>query len=248
MILKQIYLYPDLVEFQGRSQDVAIVRDQTRHICNFLERQLATFKFNCEKFNKICIIGCSAPLRAMYLVSSNALAVPVVFDIDRCRAIPAHLLAAYYIDLLVIGLTRAASELAIPLDDLLRWLDAFKAGGYRNAWTFKDKNFRHAGIRCRLDCSMTLDAFTLKLHVSKKGETICDRVILVTPPDEVAFHYRFKDVIIEDDKLMVTTKITVGDGHILYSVPLSELTAGAIESPSLGADGNTMNRPVAGVP
>ncbi|NBF01491.1 hypothetical protein GV819_04220 [Pseudomonas sp. Fl5BN2] len=223
MILKQIYLYPDLVEFHNRAKDTSIIRDQTRHICNYLERQLSSLKFNSEKFNKICIIGYSNPQNEMYVASTNALAVPIGFDIDHCRSTPKELLARYYIDLLIDGLKKASSAFDIPLDHLLEWLDDFKAGGLRNEWVFKDKNFRHIGIRCRLDCSMTLDEFKLKLHASKKERTVFERVILITPPDEVAFHYRFKDILIEDEKLVITTRINTGGERILYSAPLSEL-------------------------
>jgi len=106
MILKQIYLYPDLVEFNIRSKDASIIRDQTRHICNYLERQLLKLKFNSEDFNKICIIGYSTPKSEIYIASTRALAVPISFDIDHCRSLPTDSVANYYIDLLIAGLKK----------------------------------------------------------------------------------------------------------------------------------------------
>ncbi|WP_080684749.1 hypothetical protein [Pseudomonas brassicacearum] len=43
MILKEIYLYPDLGEFSD--EIIHPFRDQSRSICNFLERSLSAEKF-----------------------------------------------------------------------------------------------------------------------------------------------------------------------------------------------------------
>jgi hypothetical protein len=223
MILKQIYLYPDLVEFNSRSEDVSVVRDQTRHICNYLERQLDSLKFDSGGFNKVCIVGYGNPSSEMYVASTKALAVPVAIDMDYCRSVSNDTLVSYYIELLTFGLKKASLEFNIPLGHFLQWLDDFKAVGYRNEWVFKDKKIRNLGIICRLNCVMTLEEFNLSLQVTNSSGVIYDRVILTTPPDEVAFHYRFKDVLVEGDNLVVVTKFDVGDDRILYMVSLSEL-------------------------
>ena len=57
-----------------------------------------------------------------------------------------------------------------------------------------------------LNCKLTQFVFHLFLKVEKEGEVVCEEVILETDPDEVAFEYRFKDIIIQEDKLIITSK------------------------------------------
>ncbi|MGZ0077873.1 hypothetical protein [Methylomonas sp. YC3] len=84
MILKNIFLYPDLVEFANREQDLLIVKDQTRHLCNYLERRLAVLKFHADGFNRICVIGKSQP-QEMHINSSSVLAVYIPFNMEEFR-------------------------------------------------------------------------------------------------------------------------------------------------------------------
>ena len=216
MILKHLYLYPDLVEFNTRLDDLHVVRDQTRHICNFIERQLAQYKFSAEGFSRICVIGCSNSQKEMYIHSSQALSVPIQFDMNECRSVPKHKLGDYYAELLKTGLVRCATKYSIPLNEMLGWIDSLKGNDYRNEWTFKEKTFRKYGIKCRLDCVLTIDEFKLRLSINKKEENLFDGIILTTPPDEISFHYRFKDIAIEGDKVVVTDRI----GGALFSATI----------------------------
>jgi len=106
---------------------------------------------------------------------------------------------------------------------MLHWLEELKKNGYRNKWLFKEKTFRQFGIKCRLDCELTLDVFTLRLHITKEDKVLFDKKILTTAPDEVAFHYKFKDIIIEGDHLVVTTRSNTEDDRVRYKIPLSAL-------------------------
>lgn len=225
MILKHIYLYPDLVEFAARKDELLTIRDQTRHICNYLERQLVPLKFEADGFGRICIVGSSNP-GDMYINTSHVLSVPVFFDLDACLSVPLGFRDDYYVQLLNTGFRRCASKYRIPLNELLGWSEDLKRNGYRNEWTHKERMFRQFGIKCQLNCLLTQDAFTLRLVVTNKtGNTLHDRVILTTPPDEIAFQHRFKDVAIEGERLVVTTRLYGEEQRLLYSVDLSEFAA-----------------------
>jgi hypothetical protein len=223
MILKQIYLYPDLGEFAGCPQDLLAVRDQTRHICNYLERQLASLRFDAAGFNKICVIGYSIPPAEMLINTCQSLSVPIEFDMSACRRIPRDLLGDYYAGLLAGGLRKCSSRYEIPLDEMLGWLTCLKQQGYRNEWMFKERTFRQHGLKCRLHCALTLDAFALRLQIARQGCVLFDEAILTTPPDEIAFGRRFKDIVLEGDHLTVTTKLHTEDRRVLYKIALSAL-------------------------
>jgi hypothetical protein len=219
MILKSIFLYPDLVEFAARREDLALVKDQTRHIGHYLGRKLASLKFQTDGFDRVCVIGKKDP-QETYVNSSSVLSVYVPFDMDQCRQLPREKLSDYYASLYESGLQKAAITHLLPSTPLLAWLKELKQNDYRNDWLHKEKTFKTYGIKCALSCSMTLDKFTLTLNVTKNGVRCFDEVILTTPPDEVAFHYKFKDLLIEDAHVIVTTNLKSESERILFKMPI----------------------------
>ena len=82
MILRDIYLYPDLVEFP--QELTSTFRYQTRSLCNFLERNvLKRLKFETDGFRRLCIIGTSAPKEGVFVNTAKAACVEVFLDVAR---------------------------------------------------------------------------------------------------------------------------------------------------------------------
>jgi hypothetical protein len=219
MILKSIFLYPDLAEFSARRDDLALVKDQTRHIGHYLGRKLADLKYQTVGFDRVCVIGKKNP-QETYVNSSSVLSVYVPFDMDQCRQLPREKLSDYYAALYVSGLKEAAAKHRLPITEMLAWLQELKQDNYRNEWLHKEKTFKTYGVKCALSCSMTLDKFALTLSVSKNGVRCFDKVILTTPPDEVAFHYKFKDLLVEDGQIIVTTSLKSETERVLFKMPV----------------------------
>jgi hypothetical protein len=67
---------------------------------------------------------------------------------------------------------------------------------------------------------MTIENFTLKLRVSKNEDEVLDKIIFTTPPDEIAFHYKFKDIQIEGEDIVVTTRLNGENERILFRTPI----------------------------
>jgi hypothetical protein len=53
------------------------------------------------------------------------------------------------------------------------------------------------------------------------NKEVFNDIVLRTDPDEVAFHYRFKDIIIEKDTIIVTSKNSTN--LLEYSLETKEL-------------------------
>jgi hypothetical protein len=219
MILKSIFLYPDLVEFAAQRKDLVLVKEETRHIGHYLGRKLANLKFQTDGFDRVCVIG-KTDLQETYVNSSSVLSVYVPFDMDQCRQLPRGKLSDYYATLYESGLKKAAVTHALPVSALLEWLQELRQNNYRNDWLHKEKTFKTHGIKCALICSMTLDKFTLTLNISKNGVQCFEEVILTTPPDEVAFHYKFKDLLVDDTHIIVTTNLRSESERILFKMPI----------------------------
>jgi hypothetical protein len=217
MILKQIYLMPDWTEFQ--SHENSDFQFETRHICNYIERRLAPEKVVMDGFNRIVVVGQSAP-GPMFVNSSHVLSVPVPINMDQWRPLVETERPNYYANLLKAGFDRCATQYNIPVDNMTRWLAELEREGYRNEWVYKIKKFPQFGIRCALECSLTIHAFILTLRVSDRhGEIFCD-TILTTKPDEIIFHNQFKDIVVDRGAIVVTKRTTDG---VLFRMPIPSI-------------------------
>jgi hypothetical protein len=61
---------------------------------------------------------------------------------------------------------------------------------------------------------MNMDAFHLDLEIARKERVIFRDTILKTPPDEVAFHHKFKDIVIGQESVRVTSRMP-SDGPLV---------------------------------
>ena len=218
MILKKLFLYPDLVEFVARKPDVQLIRDQTRYVCNYIERRLSEIRFNADGFAKICIVGGHGG--EVSVNSSSALVSYVPFDIDECLSINKQERGIYYSELLRKGLRRCSTAYDIPEKEIILWLDEFHKLNYRNEWIYQVKSSKKHAIVAALHCNLTIDNFVLNLMIQKNGVDVTSKNILKTSPDEVEYHYKFKDIRIEGDEIIVTTRLHDKDKGILYRMPI----------------------------
>lgn len=213
MKLKDIYLYPDLVEFQSSS--VLLLRDQTRFICNFVQHFLVGEGVETNGFNKICIVCKSIPSRECYINSSKALIVELQFDADEYCKIEEVNLPEYFIGLLRDGFTRCTKEYSLPIEKFNLAIESFRNNVYRNEWVHSEKNFKSAGLKCRLLCALTMTFFKLTLEVERAGMVIFSQDILRTIPDEIVYAHKFKDVNFSNDQLVVVDKF----GNVIFKCP-----------------------------
>lgn len=219
MILKTLYL--SARERGLPTNYVYAFKKSSRFICNFIEREvLRGLKFRSEGFNQISIHLVSNPADKAAIIPFDVVCAEIGFpkaEIDRAQGAE---LAKLQIALLKEGLEKCAQTFAIPKDEMLQGLDRFVAQGQRNEWTGKKNVFRAEGLVVERFCKLTADAFTLRLKVTRRGAVVFDAVIFETPPDELLFEGRYRNVLIQDGKL------TVGDNASLkplWSKPLAEL-------------------------
>jgi len=205
MILKELYLYPDLKYYPDSI--VHPFRDQSRSVCNFLEREIKAIKFDANGFKRICVVGSSSPREECIINSSKILVVEVQFDSTEYSGLDEANLNAYFSKMLHSGFEKCSRQFVIPLLDLKLGLEKFIAEGGVNEWTFKSKQFKGIGLKCSLVCKLTTTSFHLVLVVSKSGVEILRTEILKTDPDELVFSPMFKDILLDGGSLVVVDKL-----------------------------------------
>ncbi len=203
MIFKEIYLFPDLVEYPD---DITIpFRDQTRSICVYLERVIKPLKFKAD-FKRICFVGKKNPEEKIFINSCNILSIDIPFNEHEYNRLNKKELNHYFTELLRLGINKCAKQVDIPKAELLNGLVEFENGNYVNKWQFKRRSFRELGVKCLLECELTLQNFHLTLVIEKKGKILWQKEILTTVPDEICYYHSFKDIVFENKKIIVVDR------------------------------------------
>lgn len=197
MILKDIYLYPELTEY-----DIALTskfREQTRSLCNFLGRHIKPAKIRCDKYNRVCFVCRKHPVTHSYVNSSGVLRVEVFFDMQEYLSKQDNNLNEYFISLVMDGVNRC-DNVDFPKKLIMEGANLFRALNYKNEWVFKEKTFKkNRGLKAILKCRLTMTHFYLDLYVTKKGDAIFHENIKTEVPEEVIFGYHLKDLIVKDN-------------------------------------------------
>lgn len=192
---------------------------QTRYICNFLERRVRPERFDADGFRGAFIEGWLNPDVPCAIVSESALRIPIGFDLERYKSLASDDFHEFFIGMLCEGLEKCSRQFSIPLAAIVRGIEEFRQGGYKNEWIHKARLFRPTGIHATLSCDLDIERFVLTLRLKREGITIFDRAILETKPDEIVFAGRFKDVILVENMVVVTDKF----GDPTFSLSLDSL-------------------------
>ncbi|AYH20923.1 hypothetical protein C5E22_22180 [Pectobacterium parmentieri] len=216
MILKNIYIFPELEDY-GK-EIVYPFKEQSRSICNFLERKIKDLKYNSKGFRSVCFVGKRHPSKDFFVNSSNVLNVDIYIDESRYKSTTIYCLNSYFIEIIKSGLDKCGDIL--PIAEITSALNEFENSGYVNEWVHKKRFFKNQNITCSLVCNHSIKDFRLSLKIMRADDVIFNEVILITPPDELAYHYKFKDIIIDNDEVIVTTKLHSEPDNVLFRFKL----------------------------
>lgn len=183
MILKKIYLYPDLVEFNNYPE-LDKIRYETRSLCNFIERHLKGAKFQVDGFNQIGVIWRRRGGEP-YIDSSNNLIIPIEFSMDRYRGTPDNELQNFFVENLITGLKLGVEFYSIPLDFIVKWIDVYKNSGYVNEWVVS--KFKCESLDFQFIASLNMTGFDLRISVGKGEQELWSEYVFSTKPDEIFF-------------------------------------------------------------
>ena len=173
-----------------------------RFIGNYLLRKIKENKIHSTDYNRLFIEAGVNNDKPSY-VFDHSLVVSIPFDIAAYDNLSKEELPDYFIQLYKEGIIKASQSHEIPLAFLLTKLIEFKDNDYLNEWEFKSKSFKEIGIKAVLNCKMTIDFFSLTLVLKKKDEIVFSKEILSTLPDEIIYHWQFKEIALEGNEIKV---------------------------------------------
>jgi hypothetical protein len=218
MLLRDISLFLNLEDYGGKySSDFQF---RSRYLCNFVRRGVAPLRFKAEGFGSIVVEGCREPVARCPIKGENVASATVKFDKQQYDSLQPAECHEFFIGMLLEGLEKCGRHHRIPLPEMKAAIDEFRAGGYRNEWTFKKRTLRPVGLQASLNCSLDMERFILTLKLERKGVVVYDAPILETKPDEIIFAHRFKDVVLDGQTVVVKNKFD----KPTFSLDLSALT------------------------
>ena len=200
-----------------------------RFICNYLSKAVRKLNLETDGTYKMISVNPHANQSCSktdveYVLSNNIYVSSK--DMERYKQME-NLTERYefYLSLLERGYMQAATfKEGVPVESLLSLHQQFRDGGYKNEWLFKKKPIREFGIYIYLKCYFTSFDFRLELEVYslKTKELVTKGIVIRTPPSEFSYDYKFKQITLEDDKLVILDFL----GHPRYEMDLHQLSNG----------------------
>lgn len=179
----------------------------SRFISNYLSIQIRKLKAETDgTFNMISVVPSMNIKHVCRIVGEKALQTRVSFNKETYELMSELEKYEYYLRLLEDGYKICTQYKKIPLEQLLKLHQDFRDNGYKNEWLHKRKKFKEQGIEVVLNCFFTSFDFRLTITVSdiKSKKELVSGIAIRTLPNEVCFNSLFKDVVIENDELIIT--------------------------------------------
>lgn len=204
MILRDIYL--DLDRSQYSTKVAYAFKLRSRSICHFVGRHFWKEQIRVPCFNRIVVTLSKGASPKFEVNSCQVGCITMPFEESGYASLSDTDFHEFVISHLLSACDQFLSTLPKVLASLKEGVRLFRESGYRNEWVAKARRFAAAGIHASLACELTPQRFGLRLIIRHRGALVFDQEIFSSDPDEIAFDYRFKDVVVMGDKLIVTSK------------------------------------------
>lgn len=212
---------------------------QTTYLSYYLSWALRKQKFETQGFNILLFRGSKNPEPLPILKEHfKSLNVEVFFDeYEYTRLYPkanvyplTGLLKPlvnetafndFVFSMVVNGLETAKNTASLPYEFLVNTLLDFRMKGCKTEWVHQTKKIRSQGLKVSLICQLSANYFRLELSVKNKELEIFRKELLKTLPSQDQYSSEFKNIVIDDEKIMVTKN---EDGKaLLFTLPFSDL-------------------------
>ncbi len=206
MKIRYIFLHMDADSGFDEEFRVAFNSD-CRFIGNYLSRQVRRIKYSTDgSFNTISVSPSKDIIFKHRIVGEKALQVRIPFDTELYKSMSIQERFDYYLKLLEEGYQLAHQFKTLPIDELVNLDNSLRSNGFTNKWLHKRKIFKEYNLSVSLICEFSAIDFQLRIQIETlkgKGELVSG-LIFRTAPYEVSFHPLFKDIITENQNLIIT--------------------------------------------
>jgi hypothetical protein len=204
MILRDFYIGLDRSQYSTKVAYAFKLR--SRCACHFIGRHIWKQQIRVPGFNRISVTLSKGASPKFEVNSLQVVCITMPFEASGHESLSDTDFHEFVITHLLSSCDQFLNTLPAVLASLKEGVRLFRESGYRNEWVARSRRFAAACIHASLACELTPQRFGLRLIVRLRGTLVFDQEIFTSDPDEVAFDYRFNDVVVMDDKLVVTSK------------------------------------------
>ena len=207
MILKSIYFNLNRDDYPNNYGYSLMLL--SRHFCNYLEREvLKKTKTKTENFGRWVINLKRHPTKEIWVNSEKVLVQELAFDKEKFESTKLNNVSEYFIETFIEALERVPIEFKLPKVELIDGINRFKNSNFKNSWIHKKKLSKDRVFQTILNCELTPKNFALDIEILKNKKSIFSKQLLKLDPDPVAYNYRFKDIIYNENKVIISSKIS----------------------------------------
>ncbi|HFP5559038.1 TPA: hypothetical protein ACHIW3_002628 [Escherichia coli] len=202
MILKDIYLYPDLTEFDDNITNK--FRLESRSLCNFIGKKIKERHIVTKNYKRICVVGRQKE-KSLYVNSSNVLVVNTLIDIAKYLSLEDSSISKneYFINIIEQAIDEHIDDFLDISAIIKSSIFSFRELVYVNSWVLKDNKIKSLDIEYSLKCYLSIDSFSLYLTLTHKDVEFYREKIMSTIPDEVMFSNQIKNVIDKNGDILI---------------------------------------------
>ncbi|MEN8418240.1 hypothetical protein [Acinetobacter radioresistens] len=202
--LKYIFSHPEVGHWSKDNN--ARVRDESRSLGYFLGLTLKKYKIKTENFDGIFFEGKKEPCEN-YSCINNLLVIEVEFleDLYPQKGFKKEI-NEYLILRIEEGLLKIEKKYPEIVRIISKGIQDFREQNYQCSWIYKRKYISQRVVQLR--CEMDINIFHLYLDIlSNNKEILISKLILETLPNEYVFKHEFKEMIIEENSILVSNKL-----------------------------------------
>jgi hypothetical protein len=180
---------------------------EANFINDYISRNVRALKLETDgTYNMIHVEPSVDGIGSFSIKGEKSLNVKVKFNKDYYLSQNDNQRNDYCLDLLYQGYKIVTKFKAIDIGELLEISDEFKSKEFTNNWRFKKKRFKDYNLDVELICEFSKSSFKLRIIVvdTIKEKTLLNNILIKTLPDRVCFMPLFKEIIIDNDKLIIT--------------------------------------------
>lgn len=178
-----------------------------RFISNFLSRGIRKYNLDSDdSFNMISVVPTLKISAVKDNLSNSVIQAYVPLDIDFYQISNRKERYEYGLKLLEEGYRLCNGFREVPLSKLIMLHNDFRDNNYKNEWIHKKKKSKEHNIEIVLKCIFNEEDFRLEMTVEDLTTKIvlASGLVLRTLPDELFFSKLFKDILINEEEIVIT--------------------------------------------
>lgn len=155
-------------------------------------------------------------------IVNRLLCIPIkMLDTDYPKEKDPEIVYEYLISHIYKGNKKIVDKYPLVVEKIEEGIEIFRKNHYEYTWIAKKKRITGKGITAKLVGHININRFILTLEFEYKNGEVISNPILETRPNEYAFGYRYKDILIDDS----TVKVTDSSNNVWYECPIPPSSA-----------------------